>query len=263
MRVNANRTLRSSLAVTAALLVLAESAFPSQAHAARAGESLYQIAKQHSTSVSAAQSRGRLTSTTAAGTSTTYGISQQSRVAVKSGGRVVASLRKGARFLVLERDSGKLNIKLPDGKSGWINADHVRMEDTRKPLPAGDSWSQRSNITRTACMYRGARYVRGGTSGAGFDCSGFVRFLYARQGIKLPHSSSAQYQCGTPVSRAALQPGDVVFFAGTYRHGISHVGLYLGGGKFIHASTSRGGVRIDDLTSDYYRRKYAGARRIR
>jgi cell wall-associated NlpC family hydrolase len=176
---------------------------------------------------------------------------------------VIASLKRGVRFSVLERETGRLRVKLSDGRIGWVDAGNVRVGDDRKPLPAADSWSMRNSLTRTAVSYRGARYVRGGTTASGFDCSGFVKFLFEKHGVKLPHSSSAQFSCGKSVSKSDLQPGDVVFFGGTYRHGISHVGLYLGGGKFIHASTERAGVRVDDLNSAYYRRKYAGARRIR
>lgn len=209
---------------------------------------------------SAAESR---TLTSANAGSTTYGISRRRNVAVKSGNGVIATLKRGARVSVLERESGRLKVRLSDGKTGWVESSSMRIGDDRKPLPAGDSWAMRSSITRTACSYRGARYVRGGTSASGFDCSGFVKFLYAKHGVKLPHSSRAQYGCGKAVSKSALQPGDIVFFGGTYRRGISHVGLYLGAGKFIHASTERGGVRVDELNSAYYRRKYAGARRVR
>ena len=163
--------------------------------------------------------------------------------------------------MVLERNADSLNVRLNDGRTGTVSASAVALEETRKPLPVSDSWSMRGDIVRTACAYRGASYRSGGTSAGGFDCSGFIKFLYSKEGVNLPHSSRAQYNCGTPVSRDALRPGDIVFFGGTYRHGISHVGLYMENGKFIHASTYRGGVRVDDLDAPYYRSRYVGARR--
>lgn len=200
-------------------------------------------------------------STSAQSSNTTYGISRR-KLTVNSGGQAVGSIGKGLRFSVIERESGRLKVRLSEGQTGWVDAKGVRVGDDRKPLPAGDPWSAKSNLTRTALSYRGARYVRGGTGASGFDCSGFVRFLFRKQGVKLPHSSRAQYSCGKPIAKSKLQPGDMVFFGGTYRRGISHVGLYLGSGKFIHASTERAGVRVDNLNDVYYRRKYAGARRV-
>jgi cell wall-associated NlpC family hydrolase len=87
-------------------------------------------------------------------------------------------------------------------------------------------------------------------------------YIFARQrGIKLPHSASAQARLGSPVSSDSLQPGDLVFFS-TYRPGISHVGMYLGDGRFIHAANSRRDVRIDTLTEGYYANRLKAARRI-
>jgi len=124
-----------------------------------------------------------------------------------------------------------------------------------------DTPSRGGNLVRTAYAFRGARYRTGGVSAGGFDCSGFVKYLYAKQGVDLPHSSRAQYNYGKHVAKTDLKPGDLLFFSGTYRHGISHVGIYIGDGKFIHASTHSTGVRVDELNSAYYRRRYTGARR--
>jgi cell wall-associated NlpC family hydrolase len=122
--------------------------------------------------------------------------------------------------------------------------------------------SSSSTIVRTAFSYRGARYRYGGSSQSGFDCSGFTRHVYAKNGIYLPHSSSAQAQCGKRVSKNELQAGDLVFFS-TTRRGISHVGIYVGNGQFVHASSSRGRVRVDSLNEGYYRERYRGARRVK
>ncbi|MCL5102751.1 MAG: NlpC/P60 family protein [Armatimonadetes bacterium] len=119
-----------------------------------------------------------------------------------------------------------------------------------------------SRVIQTALACRGARYRRGGTSRGGFDCSGFTRYVYAKYGISLPHSSAAQANMGTPVSRGQLKEGDLVFFH-TYRRGVSHVGIYIGGNQFVHAATYGRGVRVDSLGAGYYANRYMCARRVK
>jgi len=97
-------------------------------------------------------------------------------------------------------------------------------------------------------------------SPSGFDCSGFTLYIYRQLGVRLPHSAADQFYLGTPVSRSDLLPGDLVFFE-TYTQGPSHVGIYVGEGRFIHAS-SRRGISLDSLDSSYYASRYLGARRI-
>jgi len=118
----------------------------------------------------------------------------------------------------------------------------------------------RYDIVTWAKRCLGKPYVWGGNGRRGYDCSGFVRATCNRCGIRLPRSSAAQYRVGTPVSRSALRPGDRVFFS-TYRRGPSHVGIYIGNDKFIHASSSKRRVTMDRLSSRYYRARYIGARR--
>jgi cell wall-associated NlpC family hydrolase len=118
------------------------------------------------------------------------------------------------------------------------------------------------DLIREALAHRGKPYVWGGASRGGFDCSGLVLYVFRKKrGMMLPHSASAQARMGNPVAREDLLPGDVVFFHGTYRRGISHVGIYIGENKIIHAANHKRNVRIDSLTG-YYDRKYWGARRL-
>ncbi len=115
-------------------------------------------------------------------------------------------------------------------------------------------------VVQTSMQYIGVPYVFGGTSPSGFDCSGYVRYVFASAGIYLPRMADEQYEVGTPISTEELVPGDLVFFS-TYEYGPSHVGIYLGEGSFINASSSRG-VSIDSLYSSYWGSCYIGARRV-
>jgi cell wall-associated NlpC family hydrolase len=111
-------------------------------------------------------------------------------------------------------------------------------------------------VVGIAMRYLGTPYVWGGASPSGFDCSGFVMYVYAQMGVSLPHSSYAQYGYGSPVSMSQLQPGDLVFF-----DGLGHVGIYVGGGSFIHAPHTGDVVKISSLTG-WYASTFVGGRRL-
>ncbi|HEV2358254.1 MAG TPA: C40 family peptidase [bacterium] len=126
------------------------------------------------------------------------------------------------------------------------------------PLPSrGAAFASR--IARQALAYLGRPYRWSGLGGRGFDCSGLVVRVFGALGVSVPHSSSGQYQAGRAVPAASLGPGDLVFFR-TYTSGPSHVGIYLGARRFIHASVSRG-VIVSSMDDPYYRRRFLGARR--
>jgi len=114
-------------------------------------------------------------------------------------------------------------------------------------------------LTKTAMRFLGVPYAWGGTSFSGVDCSGFVQAVFHRNGIDLPRTADAQFTVGHPISQRSLLPGDLVFFQ-TYAAGASHVGIYVGSGNFVHASSSQG-VRVDSLYETYYASRYIGARR--
>ena len=116
------------------------------------------------------------------------------------------------------------------------------------------SASHALEIARDAAS--GAYYAHGGAGPSGFDCSGFTMYVYAQVGISLPHNAAMQYGMGSPVGREFLQPGDLVFF-----NGLGHVGLYIGGGQFIHAPHTGDVVKISSLTG-WYASTYVGARRF-
>jgi len=117
--------------------------------------------------------------------------------------------------------------------------------------------SQYTGVVGIAMRYLGVPYVWGGASPSGFDCSGFVMYVFAQVGVSLPHSSGAQYGYGVGVSQGELQPGDLVFF-----NGLGHVGIYIGGGQFIHSPHTGDVVKISSLGDSWYASTYVGARRI-
>ena len=115
-------------------------------------------------------------------------------------------------------------------------------------------------VVQNAMAFMGVPYVFGGSTPSGFDCSGFVMYVFANAGISLPRTADVQYEVGTPVDKGSLRAGDLVFFS-TYTYGPSHVGISLGDDRFIHASSSKG-VTIDTLNRAYWVSTYIGARRI-
>ncbi len=116
-------------------------------------------------------------------------------------------------------------------------------------------------VLAQARSYAGVAYRSGGASPSGFDCSGFVQYLYAQLGVSLPRTAEQQYGIGRTVRTRGLAAGDLVFFRTEGRR-ISHVGVATGDGAFIHAPNARSRVRVDRLDTEYWSRRFAGARRI-
>ncbi|WP_245686850.1 C40 family peptidase [Tenuibacillus multivorans] len=118
----------------------------------------------------------------------------------------------------------------------------------------------KDQLVETAKTYIGTPYHYGGTTPNGFDCSGYINYVFEQLDVNLPRTTSGLYQEGTSVSKSDLEVGDIVFF-NTFGSGVSHAGIYIGDGEFIHASTSRG-VTTDSLNSDYWSPRYLGAKRV-
>ncbi len=157
---------------------------------------------------------------------------------------------------------GMYLVKTPDGTLGWVPGKNLRVEgenpfvkEVERPPPVGF----RDGIVAGARKYLGVPYVWGGTSADGFDCSGFVQTVFAQNGFQLPRGAGDQYRRGRKISKRRMMPGDLVFFR-TYTSGPSHVGIYVGDGKFIHAESSPRGVTVTPLADAYWEARFLGAR---
>lgn len=129
-----------------------------------------------------------------------------------------------------------------------------------RSLPSRSSNLNSKNIINYAKKYIGTKYAYGGSGPGAFDCSGFTRYIMGKFGIDLPHSAREQFSYGMVVSRSDLKQGDLIYFATSGRNGISHVGIYMGDGYFIHASLQ--GVMISSLNHSYYSSRYVAATRL-
>lgn len=198
---------------------------------------------------------------------------------------VIDSLKQNDKVSILEELDGWYKIKI-SGEIGYVSSKYI--SDTKVPetTSRGTNTQRVENVTEIqqetknenvaastgtsgdavvayAKQYLGYKYVSGGAApSTGFDCSGFTSYVYKNFGVKLNRTSRDQIKNGVAVDRSNLQPGDIVVFNGESNKTIGHVGIYIGGGDFIHASNPKGGVKITPLNSSYYDSRYVGARRV-
>jgi cell wall-associated NlpC family hydrolase len=116
-------------------------------------------------------------------------------------------------------------------------------------------------LVQAALALRGTPYRNGGSDPSGFDCSGFVQWVFNQVGLRLPREVRDQFGVGRDIALRDVAPGDLVFFE-TVSHGASHVGLVVAGDEFVHAPSSKGVVRVEHLASAYWSRRFVGARRV-
>jgi cell wall-associated NlpC family hydrolase len=116
-------------------------------------------------------------------------------------------------------------------------------------------------VSSTALSLRGAPYRNGGADPLGFDCSGFVQYVYHQHGITMPREVRQQFTVGNDVDPRAVEPGDLLFFT-TVAPGASHVGIAVGGDQFVHAPSTNGVVRVESLSSQYWSNRFVGAKRV-
>lgn len=148
-------------------------------------------------------------------------------------------------------------------ENSTTQVEEKKQEETKTETTTKETSSKGSEVVAMAKKYLGSRYVYGGSSPSGFDCSGFTMYIYKQFGVSLPHSATAQSSKGTKVEKKDLQPGDIVFFT-DYKtgKGIGHCGIYVGGGSFIHASTEKTGVITSSIYSGSHAKRYVKAVRI-
>jgi cell wall-associated NlpC family hydrolase len=134
-------------------------------------------------------------------------------------------------------------------------------EGSSVEAPAATPPSMVSDVIRTALAYLGVPYRNGGSDPSGFDCSGFTQWVFGQHGLTLPREVRDQFHVGRRIDLKDAQPGDLIFFE-TVTRGASHVGMVIGQGRFVHAPTSKGVVRIEPYTAKYWNRRFVGARRM-
>ena len=195
---------------------------------------------------------------------TTYGRANGDGINVRSGpsteSEVLASVNSGTIVTVNGFEDGWYDVTCKYGTEGYIRSDFLDLTASNTASSASGN-----SIVDTAMQHLGTRYVYGGASPSGFDCSGFTMYIYKQFGYSLPHTATGQWQSGIGTrvySISELQPGDLVFFNDPSRNAgkaCSHAGIYIGNGQHIHASSSRSNsVIISDLTSGYYNTYFVG-----
>ncbi|HHV59871.1 MAG TPA: SH3 domain-containing protein [Clostridiaceae bacterium] len=172
---------------------------------------------------------------------------------------VVGSLDKGDEIKITGRSGNWYSIKYEDGLDAWVFGDYVRVVDSGSSR--GNDLATR--IIKYAKNLLGIKYVYGGNSPSeGLDCSGFVKYVFNHFGIDIYRVAADQATQGEYVDRSELKPGDLVFFDTNGGHDyINHVGIYVGGNEFIHASSGKGSIVISEL-SGFYSENYMKAKRF-
>lgn len=192
----------------------------------------------------------------------TYGIVSATKLNMRTGPStnyaVMHKLYQGNRVKVTASSGSWYKIQLSDGRTGWVSKSYLRLQTqtTRQ--------QKINTIIATAKSLIGTPYVWGGRSlsDGGFDCSGFTQYVFKKAGYTLNRISGDQAAQGIHVARTSLQPGDLVFYSLSGTGRISHVGIYIGGGKMIHSPKTGDTVKMTDITTSYWQSHYITARRI-
>ena len=195
-----------------------------------------------------------------------HGITTASVLNVRSGPgtdyQVLGQFRRGSYVDVAAVQPGWIRVSFRDGYA-YLSSDFVMVRTGPIPARSIDTYGTAAQVVEFAKRYLGTPYRWGGTTPAGFDCSGFMLYIFRNFGVTLNRVAHDQRRNGTPVARADLRPGDMVFFyprAGATT--VSHVGLYVGGGYMIHSPSTGNVVRFTSINSANRVSRFAGARRI-
>ncbi len=180
------------------------------------------------------------------------------RKSASTNGAIVTKVAKGKQFTVHSQTKGWAHVTA-NGKKGYVSSKYIApVKNAKKTSTSAPASDYRSKAVSAAKKNLGAKYVWGGNTPKGFDCSGFVSYSYAQAGKTLPRSSTEMYKKGTAVT--SLIPGDLVFYATSGGKKVSHVAIYIGNGQVIHSIT--GGVKITNMNNSYWKTRYVGAKRI-
>jgi gamma-D-glutamyl-L-lysine dipeptidyl-peptidase len=168
----------------------------------------------------------------------------------------VVEVSMATRLPAISTDTNWVHTELPDGRAALLHiTDGSVVARNAAALPA-----TAADVVRTAMLFKGLPYLWGGTSGFGFDCSGFTHLVYALRGITIPRDADAQSRTGTAVARGDLRPGDLVFFASNGL--VHHVGFYLGNNTMLSSLQTGSPVEVSSLAAQPFANEYAGARRF-
>lgn len=162
------------------------------------------------------------------------------------------------RLPIIEENERWVKVHTPTNGFKYLDKKSIQIYENVQSIPK----PTQVDIVKTATKFIGLPYIWAGTSGFGFDCSGFTHSIYKRHGILIPRDASAQIKEGKPIDRNDLQPGDLMFFA--YNNGagkVHHVGMYIGNGQMIHSPNSNSSVEIISIEATTYKSEFAGARR--
>jgi cell wall-associated NlpC family hydrolase len=196
----------------------------------------------------------------------------------------ITTVDEGTKARVLDRENGWYKLRFPKGTVAWVRSDyltayHETASSSRSSHHYAYSSRRRrhghtpevvssltemgdSAVLQDAYSMRGTRYGYGHASRGVTDCSGFTSQVYARHGVHLPRTAAEQSGVGQRVGKGSLKKGDLVFFHTGRSQRVNHVGMYIGNGKFIHASSGGGKVQVNSLGDGYYSRRFVGARRV-
>ena len=170
---------------------------------------------------------------------------------------ILSELLSDTETKVQTTSRSETSVRKPNSTSTTSSKSNTT--NTTEAAPTTSSSGKGASVVATAKKYIGCKYVYGGSSPSGFDCSGFTSYVYKQFGVSLNRTAAGQYSNGVAVSRSNLQPGDLIMFG---KSGISHVAIYIGGGKIVHAANPSRGVTTDTINSGYYNNNYVGARRV-
>ena len=170
---------------------------------------------------------------------------------------IITKVYKGQNVDIIEQSNGWNKIVLSNGNTGWVSGQYISIGNA-----GSTSSNKKQAISNFAHNQIGKPYVWGAEGPNSFDCSGLTYYVYGQNGVSLPRTSSAQYNRGVNISKSNLQEGDLVFFSTNGTGSVSHVGIYVGDGYMIHASTSGKKMTKVKMNTSYWNNVYIGAKRV-